>query len=401
MLQPQDKYSELDRDMRSERMRLTLWRGPVVPLASIGIPGAAFLALVLSEPLLAIVAAAADFLIAVLYVGTTLPSAQTFVSALRALLDKRLPASQILGAQAQAAFERTAEQFIAVAVRARSLDKKHGPSDLLHRALAAAFGMMAMQYEAAVRDGTFAGNGDIAGEVLREMEAMARLLDVMDDAPSSERAALELQIAREAEAALARVSITESQRIQRELQKEFTRLKEENGLKALRQLAAQYDLLQPLLDQKKDSDPIALAQAPTMVQQTFQEGLGALSGALTLAQAIQDTNAEDLKAELKEAEREIASLEGDPLKTERRRMAEDRRQRRLELLDHLEKQQLGFARLLDGCDKCKLALSLTRLDLADIQARRSEQYAGTVIERLKAAIAQAKAVQEEMNNLGL
>ncbi len=407
MLQPQDRYSELDRDMRSERMRHTLWRGPLIPLASIGVMGEALLALVLGEPFLALFAMAAVFAIGVLYVGTTLPSKQTFVSAVGSLLDKRFPIGEVPDAQAQAALERTKEQFIAVAVRIRSLDN-HGPSDPMRRALAAAFGLLATQHEAAARGGPDPGSGGIAGEALRELEAMARLLDVMQDTPPGERAAMELQIARESEAALVRLSTqtdtgeaTELQHIQRLLQNGFTRLKEENGLHALRQLTEEYDRLRPGLAQRSATDPTALARAPQDAEATFRLGLTLLQKALPLADHIQPQEIAQRQAVKAGLEKEIAALRENPQESDRLRLKEGELANAQKLLDEIHQNQFRFDWLLHNCGECETSLALLRMRLAAFHADTSEGSVNAVVETLENIMEQARAVQEEMRKLGL
>ncbi|MBI4312764.1 MAG: hypothetical protein HY681_13435 [Chloroflexi bacterium] len=404
-----DQLEALQREQGRELTRQMLRNGFLGALLFIGLVGAAPIVLYFTDLWLAALWAGVPLFCAAGLALMNRADPQGRRTALLAATSKRFPQDDLPSQKAREGFAALTDTLASIVVRYEVIVRKAGRQELLAQAVANACAMVA-QYFAAVRSAVAPGEVERAMEdtLLRDLQGMQRLLDGYLGLGRTEREALAVQLARESEDALDEMmrltqsdAASETERLKKVLEAGFAGLKSAEGIKELRKLAAEHDLLQPLLAQKKDTDPLALAQAPALVQQAFWEGLGALSGALTLAQAIQDTNAEQLKAELEEAEREIASLEGDPQKAERRRMAEDRRARRLRLLKHLENQQLGLERLFDGCDQCSTALSDTRLDLADIQARRSEQNAQQVMERLKAAIAQAKAVQDEMKGLGL
>ena len=70
------------------------------------------------------------------------------------------------------------------------------------------------------------------------------------------------------------------------LQGGFSNLNTNEGLKALNQLNYVYDRLQPVLESKRVTDPMAVAHIPPLAEETYRRGLSVLSDALELMSAI-------------------------------------------------------------------------------------------------------------------
>ena len=172
------------------------------------------------------------------------------------------------------------------------------------------------------------------------------------------------------------------------------------GLKALNELAHEYDELLPALDRRSDTDPLAVAQIPALGEQTYRQGLSVLTDALGLIRAIHTSNAGALEAEVAELEKEIESLGGSATQAERVSLKEATvasHRKRLELVNN---QQLHVDRLLYQSDRCEASLHETRIELAALQAGRSGTDVGAVTGTLQRTIQQAKEVQEELKRLG-
>ena len=112
----------------------------------------------------------------------------------------------------------------------------------------------------------------------------------------------------------------ELKNLQGTLQTGFASLNTNEGLKALSQLNEVYHRLQPVLESKRVTDPMAVAHIPTLAEETYRQGMSVLADSLGLMTAIHSPTNERLEREIVEIEKELPSLEHDP---ERKRMREE------------------------------------------------------------------------------
>jgi hypothetical protein len=294
----------------------------------------------------------------------------------------------------------------------------------MNRALASAYGMLALQYQAGMGGAASGGQDPSLGrEVLRELEALARILDEIQGHGAIQGAAAAVRMAREAEETLTRMRARvvynelgavdalsgpggdrgplELQRIQKTLQAGFSRLKSDGGLKSLQQLADEYKLLQPVLDRRRETDPLALAQIPQLAEESYRQGLSVLMGGLTLTETIQSPERKRLEAEAASLEGEVATLKENDKEAARLRMKEEELASHYERLSIIQQHQRRFEELLHRCGRCEASLHLTRMELAAITAHGSEVSISAVTETLRKTIDQAKEVQDEMKRQGL
>ena len=184
------------------------------------------------------------------------------------------------------------------------------------------------------------------------------------------------------------------------LKKGFSRVNSDAGLTVLQELVREYEQLLPVLDRRKETDPLSVAHIPSLVEGTYRQGRSVLEDALELTQAIYLPDAERLEAEVARLELEIETLSGDETQGARVKMREEMLASHRELLDMIEKEQLRVDELLHQSHRCEASLRRTRIELAALRADSSGTSVNAVTETLKKTIKQARGVQEEMKRLG-
>ena len=180
----------------------------------------------------------------------------------------------------------------------------------------------------------------------------------------------------------------------------FSRLNSDVGLKVLHDMASEYEQLRPVLDSRRETDPLSVAHIPALVEETYRQGLSVLEDALELTQSIHLPDVQRLEAEVVRLEREIQSLRGDETQGARVKMREETMASHKELLDMIKQQQLRVDELLHQSDRCQASLHWTRIELAALRADSSGTSVTAVTETLRRTIDQARGVQEEMKRLG-
>ena len=119
-----------------------------------------------------------------------------------------------------------------------------------------------------------------------------------------------------------------------------------------------------------------------------------------MERAIRSSDRESLEAEVVQLEGEIGFLRGDEAQVPRVKIMEETVASHKERLDMIKQQQLRVDQFLRQSDRCEASLHLTRMEMAALQADRSEASVGAVAETLLRTINQAKEVQEELKRLG-
>ncbi|GEM_PF-1761752 len=418
MMEHQVQYALLQRELRKELVRHALVHGQLAPLVFLLAAGLGLFLIVWPLPSLALMWTGLAFLIGTGMVAGSIASREVHDLSLRLLVGRHFLTRQIQDLQMQAALQRGLDLFVDIALKIRDREQTGGKNVHLRRALASAYGMLALQQQAAMGAATLGSQErSLAAEVLRELEAMARMLDGIHETASA------VQMAREAEETLARMDARiaanefvaidalggpgaggaplELQQAQRTLQAGFSRLKSDDGLKSLQQLADEYKLLQPVLDRRRETDPLALAQIPQLAEETYRQGLSVLMGALTLAEDTRSPEQTRLEAEVANLEGEIEALKEDETEAARLRMREETLASHREILGIMQQHQLRFEELLHQCGRCEASLHRTRMELAAITAHGSEVSISAVTDTLRKTIDQAKEVQDEMKRQGL
>lgn len=92
----------------------------------------------------------------------------------------------------------------------------------------------------------------------------------------------------------------------------FASLNSSEGPEALSQLVEVYDRLQPVLESKRVTDPMAVAQIPGLAEETFKQGLSVPADALGLMTAIHSPQNDRLERQIAEYEKELEVLRRDP-----------------------------------------------------------------------------------------
>ena len=209
------------------------------------------------------------------------------------------------------------------------------------------------------------------------------------------------------------------------LQQGFSSVNSDQGLRALRDLAYEYDQIQlfrmrkikmpsrrrmfliyepeqvqPIFPSENETEVLPTPRIFSLAEATYNQGLSVLADALGLIQVIQTSNTHRLNAEIMGLEKEIESLrrhEAPAGRVEIREATIRLHKQRLELLGQ---QQLRVDELLYQADSCQASLARTRVELAVLHAGEGEARVSAVTESLQKTIDQAKKVQAEMRNLG-
>ena len=188
----------------------------------------------------------------------------------------------------------------------------------------------------------------------------------------------------------------ELSRMRETLETGFTNLKTNEGLKALSQLNEVYHRLQPVIESKRATDPMAVAHIPTLAEETYKQGLSVLADSLGLMTAIHSPTNERLEREMVEIKKQLE----DESQPERVTMLEERLASHQERLDLVNQQQLRVDQLLCQSESCEASLHRTRIEVAALKADGGESSVRAVTDTLRKTINQAKEVQEELKKLG-
>ncbi len=209
------------------------------------------------------------------------------------------------------------------------------------------------------------------------------------------------------------------------LQKGFSSVNFDQGLKALRDLVQEYEqiqllrmkkirlpsrrLLLPIYESERieyihprvgEADALSTPHIFALVEETYRQGLSVLADALRLTQVVQTSNAPRLDAEIAELEREIDSLRSHEATEARVDIREAIIRSHKRRLESLGLQQLRLDELLYQADSCEACLALTRIELAVLHAGSSEASVSSVTEALQRTIDQAIEVQAKLKSLG-
>jgi hypothetical protein len=184
------------------------------------------------------------------------------------------------------------------------------------------------------------------------------------------------------------------------LEQEFAALDSHAGLKALADLRHEYQQMQATLGAYEGPASLSSNYIPRLVDETYRQGLRVLFSALGLARTIQAGNRDKLEEEIAELESEMAALRRDQASIQQLGYREETVKSHRERLALLDRQQLRVDELLYQSEMCEASLARAHLALAALHANDAESSVGAVTETLESTIDRAKAVQEELRQLG-
>ncbi len=180
----------------------------------------------------------------------------------------------------------------------------------------------------------------------------------------------------------------------------FSNINSSEGLKALQELANEYERLQRVLGRHRETDPLAIAHIPALAQGTYHQGLSVLEDALELLRVISSSDGARLESEVVELERDLESLRRDRAQEARVKIREETLASHRERLAMLVQQQFRVDELLHQSYRCEASLHRARMELATIKTAGSEGSVSVVTETLRRTIAQAKEVRGELEKYG-
>jgi hypothetical protein len=189
--------------------------------------------------------------------------------------------------------------------------------------------------------------------------------------------------------------------LRRVLQKELSKRKWADGAKSMNLLVYEYVQLHKVLERKKETDCLSVAQVPRLAEETYRQGLSVLSDAVELMRATRSSDKERLEADIVELEEEITSLKRGIPQTDRANMLQERLDSQRERLEMIKRQRARAEELLHQCGRCEASLHRCRIEMVALKVEGSQTSVGAVIETLEETIKRARDVQEEMKRLGL
>lgn len=184
------------------------------------------------------------------------------------------------------------------------------------------------------------------------------------------------------------------------LQKEFSALGWEAGLKSLAELEYEYEQLRAVLGSFEGSGGLPANDIPRLARETYRQGLKVLSNAQELVQAVHASNRDKLEEEIAELQSEVEALRQETSPDERIRYREETivsHRRRLALLDQ---QQPRVDELLYQAELCEASLARAHVELAALRAGESDGSVSTVTNTLQSTIEGAREIQEELRRMG-
>jgi len=197
-----------------------------------------------------------------------------------------------------------------------------------------------------------------------------------------------------------RLEQKEVRRLRKVLEVGFSKIDSAEGMKALRGLVGEYELLQPALVRRGDIALLSTSLIPSLSEETYRRGLSVLLDGLELMSATLSPGRDRLEEEISELEREVEALRGDGSQAERVRIKEGKLASQRERLEMLDELRLRVDQLLYQAHRCEASLHRARIELAAIGAGSTETSVDSVIEALQSTIQQARKVQEDLKRLG-
>jgi len=180
----------------------------------------------------------------------------------------------------------------------------------------------------------------------------------------------------------------------------FSEIESARGLRALTGLVREHQELQRVLDQRRDSGLLSLAQVSPLAEETYRRGLEVLADALEIERVTVPSDQERLEADITVYEQEIGALEARGTATpllEIKRATLALHRERLELV---EQQAVRVGKLLYQCGRCETSLQRARIELSGLKTGHAEVSIGAVTDTLGRTIQQTREIQEELQALG-
>jgi hypothetical protein len=184
------------------------------------------------------------------------------------------------------------------------------------------------------------------------------------------------------------------------LECDFADLGAEAGLQALNDLHHEYQQVQSTLQTSPGPSGLSSSYIPRLVDETYRQGLRVLSSALGLARTIHAANRDKLEEEIADLEAEIKALQQEGAPVQQIGYREETIKSHRERLDLVDQQQVRVDALLYQAELCEASLARAHLALAALHANNAESSVGAVTETLESTIDRAKAVQEELKQMG-
>ncbi len=443
----------LRQELRKRLIRYVLFQGYGGRLLLLWVVGMAIFLLALGDPFYAIIWTSLALLLGLWMTWSDHRNHQVWESLLHSVMDGEFPRGSLTDGSLRMVVQKGVDAFVGMALKVHAMGRAREPRLDSRRLLAAAYGLLNLQYQLAqkaeelerglalINDSDRLGGANLITEapsVRQETvdavrnEATQRRLLAGDTGKQLETLLLQVfqaeklpamawgsaDLAQEAEAVLERARAkldalagTRSHsgvarplpglgQLHQTLRNAMARAEWAPGAKALQQLADEYTQLESALRRQNAAGPLAMAEIPDLVQETYRQGLGVLAKALELEQTAHSLDRDRRRAEAIDLEREIESLKGDPAAAGRVRVKEEALAGQRAVLERVEQLDFWVEELLHHAGRCEESQVLARLELAVVQAQGLEAGIKLVTDNLARVIQRTRKVQEELKRLG-
>ena len=422
-------------------------RGPGGPVLFLWTVGMGLFLFVFQLPTFALVWTCAAVVLVVLALLTFRRDPNVWREMIRSSIGERFPRHPFADQSLRATVQKSTDVWIEVALKVRSSRKTGRPWAELDRIPKAAFELLSLQYELALKQAELVSGlalivpddddavvvgprnenveatqnevaevGALVVEIGQRLETLMLRVLQLENSPDIVGGATDLADevegavagARERAASLHQVAHPlvdirvplGLERLMLRLGDGFSRVKSSEGVRALGQLAHEYTELQVVLERRTETDSLSVAQLPRLAETTYRQGLGVLEDSLDLLETISSSDQKRLETEVNELKTQIGDLRKEGGPEARLRIKEKTLSSHGERLSMVERQHSHVEALLHQCSRCEASLHLTRIRLAELRAESAETDISTVAETLRKTIDQAKEVQAEMSRLG-
>ena len=454
-----DTYAALQQQVTRQSINRFLRKGMGGPLVFLGSVGAGVLLVLLNSPPLALGWTGAVSALGVAMLLFDLRDRKVWALALESVMAKWFLTHAIPDLTLGAEVQTGTETFAQIALQIAEIEKRHGADPYLRRVLGQSYGLLALQYQQAIKAATLeAGENPelrqeeaaqayfLTREALVQLETVSTVLRALQRArPSHDLAERATELARETEETLRRMqagpalpgpdrsgpdpdapsptpvplpspqpgisdlaaqrradrySPLELRQLREALQDRLTRLNSSEGLRALNGLVREYGQLRAMLASTPDASSLTIAQTRPLAEEAYRQGLSVLGDALLL---IQDTSGPDLEQQERETaalEGEIAALQGDARQPGRLAELQGQLAAKQKGLEPVRRRRLRLEQRLDRCRRYQESLDQAREGLEGLKDDSAESRVSAVTEPLHRVIDQAKEVQEELKREG-
>lgn len=187
-------------------------------------------------------------------------------------------------------------------------------------------------------------------------------------------------------------------RLKREVESGFRELNAHKGLEALEILLKEYHALSTLYQGDEEPNLVSAGDLSDLAEETLYQGLNVLIDAIEVCRVIQPEKR--LQEELVHIEEEIEILKSNDGSESLIDVRESSAATHRERLAEIGSLRVRLEKLMYQCERCEASLHKTRIELATLRNRSTEDGISMATKNLEKTIREAREVQIELKELG-